>query len=231
MISLLLLLSTSIIFGCTCDSIMPFAKNIDKETSIIQIQILKHGLLPVDQIRKIKFDHEFKGQNLEMDSIPTPPLPPFDFMSYTVLKVLNKITQGPTSDTIVFFNGSGVRCLGSLASLKTGENYILRISDKSKLEFDADIKTHLAKSGLKNMDWWHRDIFTNGICYEWLLDIEDGIVKGNITQNIRLDLLREFRQTNDALTEDEREEKLQLIRETNSEEMLFSDFVNLINNN
>ncbi|MEZ4907054.1 MAG: hypothetical protein R2771_05305 [Saprospiraceae bacterium] len=231
MTSLLFLCISNIILGCSCDSIIPFSKNIDEETSIVHVKILKHGLLPVEYVKKIKFDHIFKSYNFENDSISSPPLPPFDYFSYTVLKFANRITPSPISDTIVFFNGTGSMCLGSINHLKQGGNYIIKIKNKQKFQFEDEIRTRLESIGLKNEDWWDRDIYTNDICYEWLLKLENGLVSGNITQNKLMELLKELNRTNNALTEDEKRKKQQIIRETKPEEMLFSDFVHLINNN
>jgi hypothetical protein len=223
-----LLIFPNPIVGCICDSIASFADGIDKESSILQIQILKHGSLPVTEIREFMHNQLYENQRFNNKLNSLPPLPPYNYLSYSLIKVIEIISGNPIADTIVFFNGTGSMCLGSLSQYEVGKSYILKVSESSKQEIKPELIKYIQERGLLSHDWTDKNIYTNGICYEWLLTLEDKIVKGFIKHNKRAQLMRELNQNYGNLSDDEMQKLKTMVQATKSEEMDYSDFVSLI---
>lgn len=196
----------------------------------MEIQILKQGLLPVTEIEEYLFSQLNLNQTDEKDSTIPPPLAPsYEYMSYTLIKVVKNILGKHNTDTLVFFNGSGSMCSGSLSNLEIGTNYILKVYETRKQDIKPDLKKYLRDRGLFIQDWENKKIYTNHICHVWLLTLKDEVVKGNIKQNKREQLMKEFNQSFDKLSEEERKNRIKVIKETKPEEMTYTEFVKFIN--
>jgi len=227
----IILLFPQLLIACTCDIIPTFIEDIDKESLIFKVEILKHKTLPINKIREFYTEEGIgKTDKITTKNLPNIPLIPYSYTSYTILKVIDEINGKAKTDTIIFFNGYDAMCLGSLYDIELGTKFILKLNKSRKEVFNSELQKDLKKKRLIDIDLDKMGVYTNHICHQWKLKIQDNMVVGNISKNLKGELVRELQKGLNISREEEEKilKKLEKYRGRELEKMNYLTFVKLI---
>lgn len=216
--------------ACSCDSLYPFLYNLTDRTIVFEGRILSHHQLPIEEIRsynKLLMAKEW-GIKTDDEKFKTLPPPPFNFTSYTVIKV-EKVLKGMyVQDTVIFFNGHDSMCLSSLENKEIGSLFIFKMGKTNGDYLDKNVKAYLLNKGLIQ-ELINKPIFINSICEEWYLVHRDEFIVGYITANYHFIFAREFVRLHPNMNETERIQYREGLAKIKLERMTYEEIIAVIN--
>ena len=194
--------------ACECLKLQPFLGNVDHQTQIIRIRIIEQGFLNVEKLRKditeIKYPNSKTQKNF--------PLLPIDYTSFTKIEIIENLLGSQMQDTLIFLNGSGSMCLGSLENYELGQELVIRYElDRF---YDPIVLESLEKSIGTKMEF-----ISNDACTNWALRLIEEKVVGNIFRSKRAEEIQKMHNQIEHLSKEEIQDRYDEIRNIKQEEI------------